>query len=183
MCLQRLFSFSPAAAVLVALPLAPVVLASAAPAMAQQAYVLVFEGWQRTAYSNGIVAYECVSRGCPANARVSYRRQPHRPVLEMAQFEAHHQRLSREAPASSQGRVSEAKASGFAERAVEGVRVLTLRRDVTWTDGVQTAAIDALLIGPDASFSVVSNADDLADAQADFAQFLPRLIDLVLQTR
>jgi len=63
------------------------------------------------------------------------------------------------------------------------VRVLVGRREVGWSDGTGTAAVDALLIGPASSFSVVSDAGDLKMAEAVFAHVLPRLIDLVLATR
>lgn len=158
-------------------------LAGASGPRAQETVVLAFEGWSRSETPDGVVAFRCADPRCPARAKVSYKRQPHRPTLSMAQFEAHHLRLSREAPGHSGGRIAAARIAGFTERTVEGVRVLSGRREVAWSDGTGTAAVDALLIGPDSSFSVVSDAGDLATAEAVLAHFLPRLIDLILVTR
>ncbi|MEP9354164.1 hypothetical protein ABLE93_11270 [Xanthobacter sp. KR7-65] len=170
--------------------LAPAVLFAAiaallpgAPARAQEAVALAFEGWDRSESADGVVTFRCNDPRCPPRSKVSYKRQPHRPTVSLAQFEAHHSRLSREAPANSSGHITAARITGFSERTVEGVRVLSGNREVAWTSGGATAAVDALLIGPTASFSVVSDAADPKTAAAVFAHFLPRLIDLVLVTR
>lgn len=163
--------------------LAAVLVAAPPPLLAQDVVALTFEGWDRRETPGGVVAFRCASPRCPPGAEVSYKRQPHRPTVGMAQFEAHHTRLARNAPANSSGRIIEARITGFSERTVEGVRVLSGRREVAWSDGSGNAAIDALLIGPAASFSVVSEAGDLKTAEAVFSHFLPRLVDLVLVSR
>lgn len=89
-------------------------------------------------------------------------------------------RLARDAPAGSRGQILTAGVHDLDERTVEAVRILSIRRDVAWSDGTRAASIDALLIGPSASRSVVADAADPCTVAAVFDHFLPRLIDLVL---
>lgn len=166
--------------IVLALLAAAGVMGTGGGARAQTVVVLEMEGWRRSVAPNGVVAYACASRLCPAGSQVSYKAQPHRPTVGRAQFEGHHTRIARDAPGASGGRITAAAVEGFAERTVEGVRVLSIRRSVSWSDGARTVAVDALLIGPKASFSVVSDAAEPAAAEAGFDHFLPRLIDIVL---
>src|SRR5215213_2898556 len=55
--------------------------------------VLAIEGWRSEA-RDGITYFRCASRICAAGSVVSYKRQPHRPTLTLADFEAHHRGLN-----------------------------------------------------------------------------------------
>src|SRR5829696_5277429 len=55
--------------------------------------LLANTGWRSEA-RDGITYFRCASRICAAGSVVSYKRQPHRPALTLAEFEAHHRGLN-----------------------------------------------------------------------------------------
>src|SRR5215204_3607801 len=131
--------------------------------------VLAIEGWRSEA-RDGITYFRCASRICAAGSVVSYKRQPHRPTLTLADFEAHHRGLNEHNKARSDIR----------ERTVEGVRVMQVGREIDWASGNTTFSIEARLIGPENSYSLVSDSPGKAWTHNNFEGFLPRLLDITL---
>src|SRR3712207_9360860 len=99
----------------------------AAPAFSQEHVALAVEGWVNHAKADGVTAYRCASSICAAGSEVSYKRQPHRTVLTLAEFEAHHRRLADQHRGT--GRIRDLRISAPQERVIDGVRVLQIRRD------------------------------------------------------
>ena len=64
------------------------------------------------------------------------------------------------------------------ERTIEGVRVLQISREVAWQSGNKTFTIEARLIGPDRSFSLVSDFPQREWTVNNFEGFLRRLVDI-----
>src|SRR5262245_35515814 len=125
------------------------------PACAQEAIALAVEGW-RQQVRDGIVYYRCASKICAAGSVVSYKQQPHRTELTLADFENHHRGLVKYN--TGKGSVREARIVESKQRTIEGVRVFQVSREVDWTDNSTTFSIEARLIGPDNSFSLVSDS-------------------------
>jgi hypothetical protein len=148
----------------------------AGAALAQERVILAIEGWQAQTRSDGVVAYRCASSICAAGSEVSYKRQPHRAALTLAEFEAHHRKLAQQYRGT--GRIRDLRISTPSERIVDGVRVLQLRRDFAWVDGSKSVLIESRLIGPKSSYSVVSASPTFAWTARNFEGFLPRLIDI-----
>ncbi len=66
------------------------------------------------------------------------------------------------------------------ERVVEGVRVVQVRREFEWADGTRNVLIEARLIGPQKSYTLMSSSPRLEWSTNNFEGFLPRIVDLVL---
>ena len=105
---------------------------------------------------------------------MSYKAQPHRADLPLAAFEAHHRKLQEQN--KGQGRIRDVQVSDFKERTVDGVRVLQVNREVGWEDGTTTHTIDARLIGPARSFSLVSDLPQRDWTANNFEDFLRSLV-------
>lgn len=149
----------------------------AGPAVAQEAVALAIEGWQQTDGKDGIVTFRCASSICAAGSVVSYKFQPHRPELTLAMFEKHHQALA-EANRNS-GRIRAVAITEPTERTVDGIRVLQIFREVDWDDGSHTSTIEARLIGPDKSVSLVSDSPKREWTVNNFEGFLRNLVLIV----
>ena len=106
--------------------------------------VLAIEGWRSEA-RDGITYFRCASRICAAGSVVSYKRQPHRPTLTLADFEAHHRGLNEQNKGRSN--IRDVRLVDVRERTVEGVRVMQVGREVDWASGNTTFSIEARLIG------------------------------------
>jgi hypothetical protein len=145
-------------------------------AAAQETVVLAVEGWRQETRADGVTYYRCASRICAAGSVVSYKRQPHRPALTLADFESHHRGLAERNRGT--GSVRDARIADPRQRTIEGVRVLQVRREVDWTDGSTTVSIEARLIGSDKSFSLVSDSPRLEWTVNNFDGFLRRLVDI-----
>ena len=145
-------------------------------AAAQETMVLVIEGWSRQAGRDGVVAYRCASSICAQGSTVSYKAQPHRAGLTLAEFEAHHRGLGGRNAGS--GRIRAVRITDPKARTVEGVRVLQISREVDWDDNTTTFSIEARLIGPERSFSLVSDSARREWTANNFDGFLRRLVDL-----
>ena len=65
----------------------------AATARAQETVVLAIEGWRQET-RDGVVYHRCASQICAAGSTVSYKSQPHRTTITLADFETHHRRLA-----------------------------------------------------------------------------------------
>src|SRR5688572_9409335 len=128
----------------------------AQPAAAQETIALAIDGWQQESGKDGIVYYRCASEICAAGSVVSYKSQPHRTALTLEDFEKHHRGLAEHNKGS--GHVRDARIIEPKERTIDGVRVLQISREVDWTDDKRTFSIEARLIGPDRSFSLVSDS-------------------------
>ena len=145
------------------------------PAVAQETNTLSVEGW-RPRTSEGTVYYDCVNPTCAARSEVSYKQQRHRATITLPDFEKHHRwlaGLNRDASNIRDVRISDVK-----ERIVEGVRVLQVNREVDWTDNATTFSIEARLIGPERSFSLVSDSSRLESTADNYEAFLRRLLDI-----
>ena len=123
---------------------------------AQETIALAIEGWQTETRADGVTYYRCASKICAAGSVVSYKAQPHRTTLTLADFENHHRGLAKQNAGS--GSVRDAQVTEPKERTIEGVRVLQISREVTWQSNNKTFTIEARLIGPDRSFSLVSDS-------------------------
>ena len=146
-------------------------------AAAQETIALAVEGW-RIETRNDIVYYRCASPICAAGSVVSYKRQPHRPTLTLADFEAHHRGLNEQNKARSN--IRDVRLTDVRERTVEAVRVMQVGREVDWASGNTTFSIEARLIGPQNSYSLVSDSPGKAWTHNNFEGFLPRLLDITL---
>jgi len=145
-------------------------------AAAQETIALAIEGWQQREGSDGVVYFRCASQICASGSVVSYKAQPHRTALTLAEFDAHHRGLAERNTGT--GRVRTAKVSNPQERTIEGVRVMQINREVVWTDGSSTHTIEARLIGPDKSFSLVSDSPKAEWTKNNFEGFLRRMVDI-----
>jgi hypothetical protein len=123
-----------------------------------------------------VIAYRCASSICAPGSEVSYKRQPHRPNLSLLDFEEHHRRIA--AQASGGERVRELRISAPQERTLEGVRILQLRRDFIWADGTSDALIESRLIGPQASYSLVSVSPKYEWTRNNFEGFLVPMVEV-----
>jgi len=149
---------------------------AALPAAAQEVIALAIEGWRQEAREDGSVYYRCVSKICAAGSVVSYKPQPHRPALTLADFENHHRGLAKQYTGT--GRMREVRVAEPKQRSVDGVRVLQVNRKVDWTDNSTVFSIEARLIGPDKSFSLVSDSPKREWTANNFEGFLRRLVDI-----
>lgn len=145
-------------------------------ALAQESVALAMEGWSAQTRADGVTYYRCASSICAKGSVVSYKRQPHRPVLTLAEFESHHRGLAQRS--RGVGAVREAQIADARERTIEGVRVLYVTRVVEWTDKTTTFSIEARLIGPDKSYSLVSDSPKPEWTVNNFEGFLRRLVDI-----
>jgi hypothetical protein len=142
---------------------------------AQEAIALAIEGWRQET-RNDIVYYRCASQVCAAGSVVSYKQQPHRTALTLAEFEKHHRGLADQN--RGQGRIRDVRIKDVKERTVEGVRVMQVAREVDWADNSTTFTIESRLIGPDRSFSLVSDSPRREWTANNFEGFLRRMIDI-----
>jgi hypothetical protein len=144
-------------------------------AAAQEAIALSVEGW-RTETRNDVVYYRCASQICAAGSVVSYKAQPHRTALTLDDFEKHHRGLADQN--KNQGRIRDVRITDVKQRAVEGVRVLQVSREVDWADNTTTFTIESRLIGPDRSFSLVSDSPKREWTASNFEGFLRQLVNI-----
>ena len=144
-------------------------------AIAQESIALAIEGW-RTETREGVTYYRCASQICAAGSTVSYKDQPHRTTISLADFEKHHRGLAEQNKGS--GRIRDVRISGVKERATAGVRVMQISREVDWADNTTTFTIEAWLIGPDKSFSLVSDSPKREWTANNFEGFLQRMVDI-----
>jgi hypothetical protein len=142
---------------------------------AQESIALAVEGWS-TETRNDITYYRCASPACAAGSVVSYKRQPHRTTITIVDFENHHRGLV--AQNKGQGKVRDARISDVKQRLVDGVRVMQVSRAVDWTDGTTTHTIESRLIGPDKSFSLVSDSSRRDWTANNFEGFLRQLVTI-----
>ena len=142
-------------------------------AVAQEAIALAIEGW-RAETRDGITYHGCASQICAAGSVVSYKAQPHRATISMADFEKHHRGLAEQNRGS--GRIRDVRISDLKQRTVEGVRVMQVSREVDWADNSTTFTIEARLIGPDKSFSLVSDSPKREWTANNFEGFLRSLV-------
>jgi hypothetical protein len=142
---------------------------------AQETIALAIEGWRQET-RNDIVYYRCASQVCAAGSVVSYKPQPHRTALTLAEFENHHRGLA--AQNKGQGRIRDVRIRDVKERKVEGVRVMQVAREVDWADNTTTFTIESRLIGPDRSFSLVSDSPKREWTANNFEGFLRRMVDI-----
>ena len=144
-------------------------------AAAQESIALAVDGW-RTETRNDIVYYRCASQICAAGSVVSYKQQPHRTALTLAEFEKHHRGLADQN--RGQGRIRDVRIKDVKERTVEGVRVMQVAREVDWADNSTTFTIESRLIGPDRSYSLVSDSPKREWTANNFEGFLRRMVDI-----
>lgn len=147
----------------------------AATVRAQETVVLAIEGWRQEA-RDGVTYHHCASSICAAGSTVSYKQQPHRTTISLADFEAHHRRLAEQNAGT--GRIRAVRIAEPKQRTIEGVRVLQISREVDWADKTTTFTIDARLIGSDKSFSLVSDSPKREWTVNNYEGFLARLIDI-----
>jgi hypothetical protein len=145
-------------------------------ANAQETIALAVEGWQQQDGSDGVVYYRCASPICASGSTVSYKAQPHRTALTLAEFDAHHRGLAERNTGTT--RIRTAKVSNPQERTTGGVRVMQIDREVVWAEGRTTYTIEARLIGPDKSFSLVSDSPKAEWTKNNFEGFLRRMVDI-----
>jgi hypothetical protein len=144
-------------------------------ASAQETVAVAIEGW-RPETRNDIVYYRCASQICAAGSVVSYKSQPHRTALTLAEFENHHKGLADRN--KGQGRIRDVRIADVKQRTIEGVRVLQVSREVDWADNTTTLTIEGRLIGSDKSFSLVSDSPRREWTNNNFEGFLRRLVDI-----
>jgi len=144
-------------------------------AAAQETIALAIEGWRQET-RNDIVYYRCASQVCAAGSVVSYKQQPHRTALTLAEFENHHRGLA--AQNKGQGRIRDVRIKDVKERTVEGVRVMQVAREVDWADNTTTFTIESRLIGPDRSFSLVSDSPKREWTANNFEGFLRQMVNI-----
>ena len=143
-------------------------------AFAQETIALAIEGW-RAETREGVTYYRCASQICAAGSTVSYKEQPHRTNISMAEFEKHHRGLAD--MNKGIGRIRDVRLTEMKERTVEGVRVMQAFREVDWADNKTVFTIEARLIGPGRSFSLVSDSPKREWTVNNFEGFLRALVD------
>jgi hypothetical protein len=143
---------------------------------AQETVALAVQGWRQESSPDGVVYYRCASQICAAGSVVSYKGQPHRTNLTLADFEKHH----RGPAAQNKGtrNIRDVRLSDTRERSVDGVRVLQVSREVDWADNSTTFTIEARLIGKDKSFSLVSDSPRREWTANNFEGFLRNLVTI-----
>ena len=144
-------------------------------ALAQESIALAVDGW-RQEERDGVTYYRCASQVCAAGSEVSYKAQPHRTALTLADFENHHRGLAKHYAGTRNMRdvrIAEPK-----QRTVEGVRVLQVSREVDWTSGRTTFTIEARLIGKDRSYTLVSDSPKREWTANNFEGFLRRMVEI-----
>lgn len=144
-------------------------------AAAQETVALAIEGWRQETRDE-VVYYRCASQICAAGSVVSYKRQPHRPTLTLAEFETHHRGLAEHNKGA--GRIRDVRIADVRQRTSAGVRVMQVSREVDWADNSTTFTIESRLIGPDKSFSLVSDSPKREWTANNFEGFLRRLVDI-----
>ena len=142
-------------------------------AAAQESIALAVEGW-RTETRNDVVYYRCASPACAAGSVVSYKAQPHRNTISLADFEKHHRGLADQN--RGQGRIRGVRIADVKERTIDGVRVMQVSREVDFDDKTTTFTIESRLIGPDKSFSLVSDSPKREWTANNFEGFLRQLV-------
>jgi hypothetical protein len=150
-----------------------VALALGAPAFGQESIALAIEGWQ-TSERDGVTYYRCASSICAAGSVVSTKPQPHRPNLTLADFENHHRGLAQHY--SGTGNMKQVRVTEPKQRTLEGVRVFQISREVNWISGNTTFTIEARVIGPSKSFSLVSDSARREWTANNFEGFLRSLV-------
>ena len=154
--------------------LAVSILLGACPvSIAQESVALAVEGW-RVEERDGVTYYRCASSICAAGSVVSYKSQPHRPALTLAEFENHHRGLAKHYGGT--GNMRAVRVAEPKERTIEDVRVLQISREVDWTSNNKTFTIESRLIGSDKSFSLVSDSRKREWTANNFEGFLRSLI-------
>ena len=153
--------------------LAALLLLSAA--IAQETVALAIEGWQHE-LRNDVHYYRCASGVCAAGSVVSYKEQPHRATISLADFEKHHRGLVEQN--NGAGRIRDVRLSDIKERTVEGVRVMQVSRQVDWADNKTVFTIESRLIGHDRSFSLVSDSPKREWTANNFEGFLRQLVNI-----
>ena len=145
------------------------------PAAAQKGITLSVEGW-RTHTSDGTVYNDCASPTCAAGSAVSYKQQQHRATITLPDFEKHHRWLA--GLNRDPSKIRDVRISDVKERIIESVRVLQVSRQVDWTDNTTTFTIEARLIGPERSLSLVSDSPRPEWTANNYEGFLRRLLDI-----
>ena len=138
-------------------------------ALSQETIALAIEGW-RYELRGDVHYYRCASQICATGSVVSTKEQPHRTTISMAEFEKHHRGLAAQNKGS--GRIRDVRLSDIKERTVEGVRVMQVSREVDWDDKTTTFTIESRLIGPERSFSLVSDSPKREWTVNNFEGFL-----------
>lgn len=144
-----------------------------ANARAQEHIAIAIEGWSTEARADGVVYYRCASNICAAGSVVSYKAQPHRTTVTLADFEKHHRGLAEQN--AGRGRIRAVRIAAVRERTIDGVRVMQVSREVDWDDKT-TFTIEARLIGPDRSFSLVSDSPKPEWTENNFEGFLRSIV-------
>jgi hypothetical protein len=144
-------------------------------ASAQEAIALAVEGW-RVQERDGVTYYRCASEVCAAGSVVSYKPQPHRTALTLAEFENHHRGLAKHYAGT--GNMRDVRITEPKQRTVDGVRVFQVSRQVDWTSGNTTFTIEARLIGKDRSYSLVSDSPKREWTANNFEGFLRRMVEI-----
>ena len=107
---------------------------------------------------------------------MSYKEQPHRTTISLADFEKHHRGMIEQN--KDNGRIRDMRLTEIKERTVEGVRVMQVCREVDWADSTTVFTIEARLIGPDRSFSLVSDSPKREWTVNNFEGFLRQMVDI-----
>lgn len=144
-------------------------------ALSQDAIAIALEGW-RVQERDGATYYRCASQVCAAGSVLSYKSQPHRPALTLAEFEDHHRGLAKHYAGT--GNMRDVRVSEPKERSIDGARVLQVSRRVDWASGNTTFSIEARLIGKDRSYSVVSDSPKPEWTAANFEGFVRRMAEI-----
>jgi hypothetical protein len=144
-------------------------------AFSQDTIAIALEGW-RVQERDGATYYRCASQVCAAGAVLSYKSQPHRPGLSLAEFEDHHRGLAKHYAGT--GNMRDVRVSEPKERSIDGARVLQISRRVDWASNSTTFSIEARLIGKDRSYSVVSDSPKPEWTAANFEVFVRRMAEI-----
>jgi hypothetical protein len=151
-------------------------LAVSHPAAGHEAIALAVDGWRTEERQDGVVYFRCASEICAAGSVVSYKEQPHRTTITLGNFEKHHRGIADQNRGT--GRIRDVRIADPTERTIEGVRVLQISREVDWADGSTTFTIESRLIGPDRSYSLVSDSPQRDWTTNNFEGFLRRMVDI-----
>lgn len=154
-------------------------LAGAAHAQSPSQQVPIrIEGWTIQSAPTGTVYFTCQRPACGGNAAVlSVNRRARMADMTLERFQAIQVSLN----ASILARVPDTRSSTLGPAMVaeaKTVKIFTVPRDHVTTSGRERFYLNALLVGPSDSLSVVSEGPSRQNANENFRVFLPRLIKL-----
>lgn len=154
-------------------------------ARAENPFGLEVPGWSSRQAQTGTVYLTCERESCGGSKAVlSISRRGPVPGLTLEKYQQTQAVINASILKYAPGaRSSTLGPAMVADAKQKPVKIFTISRDFVDKDGQERFFQNALLVGPDASLTVVSEGGTRKVATDNFRLLLPRLIDLVLAMR